>query len=59
MNLNEIKQLAKDRGISPGRMRKAELIHTMQAQEGNSQCYNTHIVSECGQSHCLWRTDCK
>lgn len=59
MNLNEIKQLAKDRGISPGRMRKAELIHNMQAQEGNSPCYNTHFVSECGQPHCLWRMDCK
>lgn len=59
MNLNEIKQLAKDRGLAPGRMRKAELIRSLQAQEGNPQCYDTHFSDECGQPHCLWRPDCK
>ncbi len=58
MNLNEIKQLAKDRGIAPGRMRKEELIHCLQSQEGNPQCYNTQTVDSCGQEHCLWRADC-
>jgi len=58
MNLNEIKQLAKDRGLSPGRMRKAELIHSLQGQEGNPQCYNTNSAADCGQPHCLWRSDC-
>ena len=58
MNLTEIKQLAKDRGIAPGRMRKDELIHNLQFQEGNPQCYNTHSSDTCGQEHCLWRPDC-
>ncbi len=58
MNLTEIKQLARDRGIVPGRMRKAELIHCLQSQEGNPQCYATNTSDHCGQSHCLWRSDC-
>ena len=58
MNLTEIKQLAKDRGIVPGKMRKAELIHCLQVQEGNAQCYNTNFFQDCGQPNCLWRPDC-
>ena len=58
MNLTEIKQLAKDRGVVPGRMRKAELIRSLQAQEGNPPCYNTQMSERCGQEHCLWRPDC-
>lgn len=58
MNLTEIKQLAKDRGLTPGRMRKAELIHSLQRQEGNPQCYATNSSATCGQPHCLWRSDC-
>lgn len=58
MNLSEIKQLAKDRGITPRRMRKAELIRALQAQEGNSPCYNSNVSQQCGQPYCLWRADC-
>ncbi len=59
MNLNDVKQLAKDRGLAPGRMRKAELIRSLQAQEGNPQCYSTNASSGCGQENCLWRSDCR
>ena len=59
MNLTEIKQLAKDRGLVPGKMRKAELIHGLQAQEGNPQCYDTNFSQDCGQPKCLWRADCQ
>ncbi|WP_020678246.1 Rho termination factor N-terminal domain-containing protein [Geopsychrobacter electrodiphilus] len=58
MKLNEIKQLAKDRGLVPGRLRKVELIHSLQKQEGNPQCYQSGFAADCGQSHCLWRSDC-
>ncbi len=59
MNLIEIKQLARDRGLVPGKMRKMELIHGLQAQEGNPQCYVTNYSQDCGQPNCLWRADCK
>lgn len=59
MKINDIKQLARDRGLVPGQMRKEEMIRALQAQEGNPQCYNTNLSADCGQSNCLWRSDCK
>ncbi len=59
MNLTEIKELAKDRGIAPGKLRKTELIHSLQNQEGNPQCFNTRSSASCGQPNCLWRPDCQ
>jgi len=59
MNLTEIKQLAKERGIVPGKIRKAELIRSLQAQEGNLPCYSTNHSQDCGQPNCLWRSDCQ
>ncbi len=59
MNLTEIKQLARDRGIAPGKLRKTELIHSLQAQEVSSECYNTNHAQVCGQPNCLWRSDCQ
>ena len=59
MNLSEIKQLARERGLVPGKLRKAELIRSLQAQEGNPECYNTNYSQDCGQPNCLWRADCQ
>jgi hypothetical protein len=58
MNMNEIKAIARERGISSGRMNKTELVRTMQRQEGNQACFNTGQVNTCGQEQCLWRADC-
>ncbi len=59
MKLQQVKEIAQQRGIKPGRLKKAEIIQAIQAAEGNSQCYNTQSVESCGQSQCLWRGDCK
>ena len=56
MNMTEIKQLAKDRGVVPGKLRKVDLIHRLQAQ--NPQCYITNTAQDCGQPNCIWRPDC-
>ena len=58
MNMNQVKTVAKERGVVPGRMKKTELIRAIQQQEGNPQCYNTQFSQDCGQPHCLWREDC-
>lgn len=58
MNMHEIKAMARQRGIKPGNMNKAELIRTIQREEGNSPCYNTGKAEVCGQTACLWRDDC-
>ena len=58
MNMTQIKSIAKEQGIKPGKLRKTELIRTIQAAEGNPQCFNTNFSAECGQEECLWREDC-
>jgi hypothetical protein len=59
MNMNEIRTIAKDRGISTAKMRKAELIRVIQTQEHNDPCFATEHVKMCGQTNCLWLTDCE
>lgn len=57
MNMKEIKAKAKLLGLKSGRMRKAELIRTIQCAEGNSACFQTGHKG-CDQSECCWREDC-
>ena len=58
MKVNESKEIAKARGIATGKMKKTDLIHTLQREEGNQACFLTGQKEACGQDHCLWRQDC-
>jgi len=58
MNMQEIRVLAKDLGIKYSRMKKAELIQTIQLTEGNFGCFSSAISGDCDQTACLWRDDC-
>jgi len=58
MNMQEIRVRAKDLGIKYSRLKKAELIQTIQLTEGNFGCFSTAITGECDQMSCLWRKDC-
>jgi hypothetical protein len=57
MTMPEIKQRAKRMGIKPGKMKKAELIHTIQMAEGYTACYG-RSNGECPRLECCWRSDC-
>ena len=57
MNMNDVKKKAASLEIKTGRMRKADLIRTIQLQEGNSACFQAGITS-CDQNDCCWRSDC-
>ena len=57
MNMNDVKKKATILGIKPGKMRKADLIRTIQLQEGNSACFQPGMTS-CDQNDCCWRSDC-
>ncbi|MDY0269446.1 SAP domain-containing protein [Trichloromonas sp.] len=59
MNMEQIKEVAKARGVKPGKLKKAELIRAIQAAESNPQCFGTGQVEHCGEPGCLWREDCK
>ena len=57
MNVKEIKSIAKNFGINPGKLKKAELIQAIQSAEHNQPCFGT-TDGNCNQEACLWRQDC-
>lgn len=58
MNMQELRAIAKSHNIRPGRLSKTELVKTIQAEEGNFDCYSTAYSGEIDQMDCLWRDDC-
>ena len=57
MTMPEIKKRAKMMGIMPGKMKKAELIHSIQRAESCTPCYG-RSNGECPWLECCWRSDC-
>lgn len=57
MLVKEVKEVAKAMGINPGKMKKEELIRTIQTEEGNFACFGT-AGGSCDQMDCRWRDDC-
>jgi len=58
MKLQEIKAIAKNKGIKLTNMKKSDLIRTIQRAEGNLDCFSDKEAKECDQTNCLWREDC-
>ena len=59
MKLEEIKEIAKKHDIKVGKLKKADLVRAIQSAEGNTACFDTGQVSDCGQQNCLWHEDCR
>jgi len=57
MTMPEIKAKARDLGITPGKMKKTELIHRIQSAEQCTPCYGTSN-GDCLYTDCCFRTDC-
>lgn len=57
MTLPQIRKKAENLGITPGKMKKTELIHTIQRKEGYNPCYGT-ANGFCPQETCCFRPDC-
>ena len=57
MTMTEIKAKAKLRGVEPGKMKKADLIHAIQIAEGCAPCYG-RSNGDCPWVQCCWRSDC-
>jgi len=58
MHIQTIRSIAKERGIKAGRMTKADMIRTIQQQEGNFDCFGSALDGYCDQGACSWREDC-
>ena len=57
MTMPDIRERAKTLGITPGKLKKAELIHTIQVAEFCTPCYGLSN-GECPWLDCCWRSDC-
>lgn len=57
MTLKQIKEIAKERGVKAGNMKKENIIRAVQRAEGNFDCFGTSS-GYCDQTNCLWRNDC-
>jgi hypothetical protein len=58
MKIQDIKDIAKKKGVNSGNMNKTDLIRAIQKAEKNNACFATFSVQTCGQMNCLWRADC-
>ena len=57
MGMPEIRAKAQSIGIIPGKMKKPELIHTIQVTEGYEPCFG-RSDGQCGNTGCCFITDC-
>ncbi|MBW1979658.1 MAG: Rho termination factor N-terminal domain-containing protein [Deltaproteobacteria bacterium] len=57
MTVKELRVMAQRLGLKPRKLRKAELIKSIQKAEGNFDCFGT-AVDFCDQDNCLFREDC-
>lgn len=57
MKMLEIKKKAKSLGINAGKMKKNELIHSIQKTEGNQPCFGKSN-GQCSYTNCCFMDDC-
>jgi hypothetical protein len=58
MTFQNIRSMAKDMGINTYRMKKVDIVRTIQRTEDNIDCFGTERVRDCHEESCLWRDDC-
>nr|WP_297350093.1 hypothetical protein [uncultured Glaciecola sp.] len=58
MNIKQVAAIAKKHDVTLGKLKKTDLIRTIQLQEGNFDCFGKATTGECDQLNCCWRSDC-
>lgn len=58
MTLKQIKDIARQKNVKAGNMKKETLIRAIQKAEGNFDCFGTATAGICDQIGCIWREDC-
>jgi len=58
VKLDDIRTIARDMGLKPGKLNKIQLVRNIQREEGNFDCFATAASGSCDQGECLWREDC-
>ena len=58
MQMQEIRNIAKEIGVKTSRLSKVDLVRSIQIAEGNFSCFATANAGDCDQTGCIWREDC-
>lgn len=58
MNMQQVRELAKEKGARIGKMGKVDAIRMIQMTEGNLDCFAKSESQDCDQGDCLFREDC-
>lgn len=58
MDMKEIRAIAKRHKIDATGLSKIDIIHKLQREEGNFDCFATAYDGICNQVNCMWREDC-
>lgn len=58
MNMQQVRERARDFGVKPANLKKTDLIRNIQVLEGNFDCFATASSGYCDQPNCMWRDDC-
>jgi len=57
MGMPEIRMKAKSLGLTPGKMKKADVIHAIQVAEGCLPCFG-RSGGQCSYTDCCFMNDC-
>ncbi len=58
MTVKQIREIARQKQIKVGNVKKDSMIRAIQQAEGNFDCFGTAVAGICDQIDCLWREDC-
>ncbi|MBA3027516.1 MAG: SAP domain-containing protein [Desulfobacteraceae bacterium] len=58
MNINQVRQAAKQMNVKTVGMNKTDIIRAVQRAEHTYDCFATQRVDYCNENKCLWREDC-
>jgi hypothetical protein len=58
MTLQQVKDIARQKNVKAGNMKKGTIIRAIQRAEGNFDCFGTATAGICNQMNCMWRKDC-
>jgi hypothetical protein len=58
LNMKQVREIAKDKGVKTGRLSKVKLVQLIQQVEGNFDCFASAIDGYCDQISCIWQAEC-
>jgi hypothetical protein len=58
MTMQELKKIAKTKGLIFRNAKKITIIRAIQRTEGNNECFASLRGKECRLENCFWREDC-